>query len=208
MAVQYSIRADVVDLTSDTPNGDDVFLVDSNVWYWTTYSRCGLSVQPPTQHQLRNYPQYLAKAFGAKAKLLRCGLSLAEIAHVIEKTEREIYNRATQQQLGTKEYRHNLPSERQSVVAEIQSVWSQIKSIAQPLDVLVDDVATISAVNAFSTHPLDGYDLFMIEAMRKAGVIRAITDDGDYAAVDGIQIFTCNKNLLNLAQQQGRLLIR
>ncbi|MEK9135743.1 MAG: hypothetical protein AAB393_01365 [Bacteroidota bacterium] len=51
---------------------------------------------------------------------------------------------------------------------------------------LIDDAATISAVSNFSTHPLDGYDLFMIEAIRKAGVVQVITDDRDYTAIAGI----------------------
>ncbi len=39
MPVQYAIKADVIDLRNDTPQQDDLFLVDSNAWYWTTYTR-------------------------------------------------------------------------------------------------------------------------------------------------------------------------
>jgi len=208
MAVHYTINAHVVDIASDSPTDKDSFLIDTNVWYWTTYSRPSLSNTPPTKNQLSNYPQYIAKAHGAKAKLLRCGLSLPELAHVIEKTEREIYNKANKLQLGTKEYRHNVPAERRRLAAEIQSAWAQIKLIARPADVIIDDVSTEAALHNFSTNSLDGYDLFMIEAIRKIGVTQVITDDGDYAGVPGMTIFTCNANVIALAEQEGKLVSR
>lgn len=207
MAPAYSVVAGVVDIKTDAPKPDDVFFVDSNVWYWLTYSRPGLSVTPPSPHQLRNYPQYVAKAYAANAKLLRCGLSLSELAHLIEKTEREIFSR-TNQAVSTKEFRHNLPAERQKVVAEIQSAWAQVKSIAGMIDVTVNDASTDTALTDFSTLPLDAYDLFMINAIKTAGIVKVITDDGDYSSVPGIQLFTSNPAVLNAAGLQGKLVIR
>ena len=37
------ILADVVDIRNDTPKSDDVFMVDTNVWYFTTYTKASLS---------------------------------------------------------------------------------------------------------------------------------------------------------------------
>jgi predicted nucleic acid-binding protein len=208
MAVSYQIRAQVVDITTDRPTDKDTYLVDTNAWLWTTYSRVGQSPHPPSSDQRRHYPQYLANASGANAKLLRCGLSLAELAHLIEKTEREIYNKANNAQLSTKEFRHNMPTERTRVVAEIQAAWAQVKLIASDIEVRINNAATDSALTNFSRCALDGYDLFILEAMQRAGVNQIITDDGDYATVDGLQVFTCNRNVLNLARQQGKLIVR
>ncbi len=202
-----TVLAQVVDIASDTPNDQDTFFVDTNAWLWTTYSRVGLSPKPPLQHQVRNYPLYLANAFGSKAKLLRCGLSLAELAHLVEKTEREIYIRANGV-IKPKVYRHNLPAERIRVVAEIQTSWAQVEMIATDIEVLINETSTDAALANFSLYPLDGYDLFILEAMKKAGVNQIITDDGDYAAVPGLQMFTCNRNILNLARQQGKIVVR
>lgn len=43
MAVNYVIAADIIDVRVDTPKPEDVFLVDSNVWYWMTYTKASLS---------------------------------------------------------------------------------------------------------------------------------------------------------------------
>lgn len=55
---------------------------------------------------------------------------------------------------------------------------------------------------------VDGYDLFILEAMTAKGVIQVITDDGDFASVPGIQVFTSNRNVLNAAKAQNRLIAR
>jgi hypothetical protein len=94
MAVNYTIRADVVDIRQDTPKPSDAFLIDTNVWYWLTYTRARLADRPPLRYQINDYPAYIGKARSAKAQLYRCGLSLAELAHLIEKTEREIFIRS------------------------------------------------------------------------------------------------------------------
>ena len=48
----------------------------------------------------------------------------------------------------------------------------------------------------------------MIELINVLGLNRVITDDGDYATVPGLQVFTANRNIIEAAGLQGRLLIR
>jgi hypothetical protein len=40
------------------------------------------------------------------------------------------------------------------------------------------------------------------------GVLQLITDDGDFATVPGIQVFTANRNVINAARSQGKLQTR
>jgi hypothetical protein len=144
----------------------------------------------------------------AKAKRFRCGLCLAELAHLIEKTEREIYETANGVKVGTKDYRHNLPAERANVVAEVQAAWAQVKSMSDPLAVTVDDPSTDAALLRFQSQPLDGYDLFILEGMSNGKVTQILTDDADYCTVPGIEVFTANRNVVHAAAAQGRLLKR
>ncbi len=46
MAVNYTVRADVVDIKVDSPQQGDIFFVDTNVWYWLTYPPASLSANP------------------------------------------------------------------------------------------------------------------------------------------------------------------
>ena len=201
MPVNYIVQAEVVDIRSDAPKNEDIFLVDTNAWYWYTYTNASISSRP---YQITEYPSYIAKAISANSLLLYCGLSLAELAHNIEQTEREIFSST----LKPKEYRHNFPNERAKVVAEVQSAWSQVTSTAVCTDVLVSEDTSNAALTRFQTQLLDGYDLLILEAMDKAGVTKIITDDGDYVTVPGIKVFTANGGAIAAAISQGKLLVR
>ncbi|TFI52780.1 hypothetical protein BLD44_018830 [Mastigocladus laminosus UU774] len=201
MSVNYTVQAEVVDIRSDTPKNDDIFLVDTNAWYWYTYTNASISSRP---YQITEYPSYIAKAISANSLLLYCGLSLAELAHNIEQTERKIFSSTLQ----PKEYRHNYPTQRAKVVAEVQAAWSQVTSTAVCTDVLVNEETSNAALTRFQTQLLDGYDLLILEAMDKAGVTQIITDDGDYVTVPGIKVFTANNGAIAAATSQGKLLVR
>ena len=133
-----------------------------------------------------------------------CGLSLAELAHNIEQAERKIFSTT----LSTKEYRHNYSIERANVVAEVLAAWSQVTSIAVSTDVSIDETTTNASLTRFQTQLLDGYDLLILEAMDKAGIVQVITDDGDYVTVPGIKVFTANRSVINAARNQGKLIMR
>jgi len=207
MAINYTVQAEVVDISADAPRAEDVFLVDTNVWYWLTYSRASQSARPPAYYQISNYPNYTNSALGAGARIFQSGLSLAELTHLIEKAEREIYE-ATNGQIGTKEYRHNLPAERAQLFAEVQAACGLVTTLAEPLTVTIDSPTATSALIRLQTEKVDGYDLFILESMRSHGVVQVITDDGDFATVPGIQVFTANRNVIQAARAQGRLITR
>ncbi len=208
MSINYTVHAEVVDIGIDKPQQTDIFLVDTNVWYWLTYSNASLSVhQPPQRYQITNYPYYLKTSLEVGANILQCGLSLAELSHRIEKVEHEIYEK-TNTEIQKKEYRHNLPEERAKVVSEVTAAWHQVSSMAQPLEINIDIESTTEALKRFKTEKNDGYDLFMLEAMKNNDVIQIITDDGDFASVPGIQVFTSNFRVLKAAKKQGRLIAR
>lgn len=209
MAVTYNVQAEVIDLRSDKPGPGDAFFVDTNVWYWLTYTRYRLAYKPrqPKAYQVRDYPAYIKKGRKAKAKLFTCGLCFSELANLIEKNELDIF-RMSKGQIEIKEFRHNEPSERKSVVTEIQDAWAMAKSFAGFIDVLLDEPLTDKVCHDITSCPADPHDLFMVENSIKAGVSQIITDDGDFATIPGIRVFTANRNVIQAARDQGKLILR
>lgn len=112
MSINYVIKAEVVDIQTDAPRNGDVFLVDSNVWFWMTYVNASADSMA---YQTKDYPDYVSKALGLGARICCSGLSMAELTHLIETNERKIYSQYCRS-IGTKEYRHNLPAERARIV--------------------------------------------------------------------------------------------
>lgn len=204
MAINYTVQAKVIDITADTPRSEDAFLVDTNVWYWMTYPNATSHIP----NQISNYPGYLNDALGASTKIFHSGLTLAELSHIVEKTEREIYERNIGNSIKPKEFRHNLAIQRGRVVSEVQAAWAQVTSLSEPLSVTIDSPTATAALNRLQIEKVDGYDLFILESMRSHGVVQVITDDGDFATVPGIQVFTANRNVIQAARAQGRLITR
>lgn len=207
MSIAFNIQAEVFDIRRDIPKANDIFLVDSNVWFWITYSRASLGDSPPNYYQSKYYPDYLKKARNVGAKLIWCGLSLAELSHLIEKTEREIYIKMNSM-IRPKEFRHNLHAERKKVVDEIEASWGQVKSMADAVDTVLNEKVIDTMVNKIKAYPIDGYDVLIIESMISAGIVNVITDDGDYTTTPGIQVFTANQNVIDAATDSRMLLIR
>jgi hypothetical protein len=91
-------------------------------------------------------------------------------------------------------------------VSQVQTAWNLIaSSYAYQMSCTVDESTLNAAVNRFQTQALDGYDLFILEAMWQHSIVDVITDDGDYATVQGIQVFTANRNVIAAARNQGKL---
>ncbi len=213
MAINYTVRAEVIDITADTPKAEDTFLVDTNVWYWLTYTRASQSARPPLHYQTSNYPNYTNAALGAGARIFQSGLSLAELTHLIEKAEYEIFAQANPAIFPNpnkfdKNFRHDRNNERRQTVSEIQAAWAQVSSLAEPLTVTIDTTKTTAALTRLQTEKMDGYDLFILESMKNNGVIQVITDDGDFGTVPDIRVFTANRTLIRAANAQGRLIAR
>lgn len=207
MPINYVIQAEVFDIAADTPASADRFLVDTNVWFWMTYTNAGHGEPAWRAGVMTAYATYVNAAATVGADLRWTGLSFAELAHLIEKTERKIFE-GTHGATKPKEFRHNHPAERTQVGTEIQSAWSQVKTLAQAATVTIDEPTTDAALSRCLLQTVDGYDLFLLEAMNKDGMIQMITDDGDFATVPGIQVFTANRNVLAAAQAQGKLATR
>ena len=206
MPVNLNIQADVIDIRVDTPQQNDILLVDTNVWFWQTYTNAGFGTNAS---RFSNYLNYLNQALSNRATLSYSGLILAELAHIIEKTEYEIYIQS-HGDLPFKEYRHNYPIERANVVAKVELAWSQVKALAVPVNLTVDDATTDAALNRFKSQAVDGYDLLLLEAISRAGAgqVKIITADMDYTVVPGIQVFTSNNNVVQEAAIQNKLVVR
>lgn len=203
MAVNIAVQASIIDLRCDVPKPNDVFLIDTNVWYWMTYSPLSIT---PRSYQIREYPNYVSKARRAGTSLLKLDLSFAELAHSIERDEYAIFNQSTPCYF--KEFRHNYPAQRAQVVNEVHSSWLQMESIALSLALNIDKPMMRSVLSSFINHELDGYDLFFIEALKNTQITGIITDDLDFSCYPGIQVFTANKAVIDLARAQGRLIKR
>jgi predicted nucleic acid-binding protein len=211
MVANLRVRAEVVDIKIDLPQPGDIFMVDTNAWYWIVYSRSSQASvsekNQPKAYQTKHYPAYIKKAITAKAKLHYCGLTLSELAHNIEKIEKDIFS-SDPANPTLKEYRHNHSTERAKVAAEVEASWDMVKAMGKLVSMTIDEETIDAALARFQSQPLDGYDLFMAEGMKAKSIQKIITDDGDFVTVPGIIVFTANQNMIRAAKDEGKLVNR
>lgn len=203
-----AVRALVFDLNRSTPEEGQTFLVDTNVWFWTAYPSAPDAPQTPQPYQTNDYPAFLKQVLLAKAKLCWCALSWPELAHVIEITEYKIAkgSGAIASDASIKDYRHDYIDERKRVSREIKDAWAQVESLASSLgDVVIDPPSITAACESLSELGLDGYDIFLLRALKASGAIGIITDDGDFATVPKIKVYTANGTVIDQARRAGRL---
>src|SRR4051812_33608393 len=148
----YVVRASVIDLRTDTPRPTDRFLFDSNLWAWTHYLNSGTSVTGQAVPQVTDYLPYVDQVRAAGATRCRVGFPWAELAHLIERNEREGYTFVAGS-MAPKDYRHNVPSERARVVRVVERVWSCVKADSVPLPLTLDDACTDAALNRLGAAP-------------------------------------------------------
>jgi hypothetical protein len=206
MEACYKVQADIFDIRRDCPSSDDVFFIDTNVWYWQFYSRASLH---RASYQVREYPRFIKKIIEQKCKILRCELTLSEISHLIEKSEFEIYceTHNLEESSGNKKaFRHNLQNERFAVISEVEDAWSQISSMSESLDMTIDEETTKEFLVKFRSHLVDGYDIFyLMRLLQEPNKPIILTDDGDFSTIPGIKIFTANRKVINFAEKCGKL---
>lgn len=202
MPFSGTILSNVYDITKYTPTAKDSFVVDTNVWYWLTYTK-GI---PSHRPDLYNYTSFINAALNNSSNLFHSGLSLSELAHIIEGTERKIHEKVTQKKIATKEFRQIYTNERNVATKEIESSWLQVESIANQIEINICSSVTTNCVAKMATTTLDGYDLMIHESMVNSGILNIITDDADFTSVSGINVFTSNRNVIQAASSQNKLI--
>jgi hypothetical protein len=71
MVVNLKIQADIIDIKTDTPQQGDIFLVDTNIWFWQTYTNAGFGANAS---EFSIYLTYLDQALVNGATLTYSGL--------------------------------------------------------------------------------------------------------------------------------------
>lgn len=203
-----AVRASVVDIQGDTPKPEDQFIVDTNVWLFLLYSPASLNSSGAPLPQATHYPAYIQRAVASKSVLRSVALTLAEIAHNVERAEREAYVAMAGKNIQTKDFRHDYPNQRHKVTTLVKDTWADVMSFSKLLEMNLDAPFVESAMTLFPSVGLDGYDVFMAEKAIQSGSKQIITDDKDFLTVPGLTVFTANANAIQTAQAAGKLITR
>lgn len=199
------IASNVIDIRFDSPKSEDVFFVDTNVWFWLTYIKA--STAGAKNYQVRHYPNYTSKALEKKSKLLSSGINIIELIHLIEKTEFSLFCRINPD-IKIKDFRRNYPDNRKEVCDQIDISCVQVEALAEIIEFELNSKVTTNCREDIKNKFLDGYDLVNLQIMNDKNIHNIITDDRDFLSIPNINVFTANENVIDEAKKSGKLLTR
>lgn len=202
-----NIKSSVIDVRIDTPQETDTFFIDTNVWYWLTYTKISNPALRCRPYQTINYPAYTTNALGTNCKIFCSGLNISELVHLVENSEYQIFEKSNSG-ISKKSFRHGYNAERINVCSEVKIACDQVLQFSEQIPINITDIESKGLVDEFPNYKLDGYDLLNLQAMQSTGITQIITDDGDFTSVPGITVFTANQNVIDQAKTQGKLLTR
>lgn len=176
---------DIRNINIDSLN-KGIYAVDTNVLYWMHYSRCY-----GAPYQLSIYPDFIAGLLDKGCTLVTTIYNITELLNLIEKQEYEIF-KLHNQNITKKQFRY-LEQERLNVKKELDSVYSQIKTIYQIKEFNVNINQVNEFVNNFDKHKCDNFDYIIIKFLIQNGINNIIGDDYDFLSMENINIFTANR---------------
>ena len=198
----WKVRADVVDISDDMPRSSDVFLVDTCAW--REYTR------PYSRYRKHAYPNYLDRVSTCGSRILRCELSLSELTHTIRNFHlRKERQKSGKDTLQLKDFLLEIDGNyRHKINDEIRGAWDQVCELSESASVTIDTSYGKEALKLITRYCFDGYDSFIIQISQNQSATGIITNDKDFAVVEGICVFTANKTVLNEARACGKLVKR
>lgn len=171
-----------------------IFALDTNVLYWTHYSRASDPNLKAHPYQVTKYPNFVDELLENGNELVTTVINLTELMHVIENSEFKIYKAINKKKINKKDFR-KLIAERDKYKKEIEKVLLEINSSyagkIKCIDIDIDDINKF-ILNA-DNNTCDVFDYCVIEYLRGIGITNFITDDRDFHSVDGINIFCANE---------------
>jgi predicted nucleic acid-binding protein len=141
-----------------------------------------------------------------QATLAHTTLSFTEMASTIEAIACEHYARS-HPGVTRKQFRR-IAGERRVVRRAILASWQQINQFSAPLEIHVDTPISRAVLARTLHYPLDGYDALFLHTAHREGITQVISDDRDFVAVEGIQVFTAKGDVIDQARGVGKLVTR
>ena len=183
---EYDI--DTLDLSKI--DSSEVFALDTNILFWTHYSKASnpsLSIHP---YQVTKYPNFVEALLENGNKLVTTIFNVTELMHVVENSEFKIYKATNNTRIKKKAFR-NIEQEREKYKNEIETILLQINESYDGQIELIQ--LTESDINDFvsniKNNSCDIFDYIVIEYLKSKGVKNFITDDRDFKTIDDINVY-------------------
>lgn len=182
---------DIANIDIATINKAEIFALDTNILYWTHYSKASDPNLGALPYQVLKYPNFVQELLDNGNTLVTTVLNISELIHVVENSEYKIYKAFNKRFIKKKDFR-NLSSERIKYKNELIIIMSELKEAYGNQIKIIDikEKYINNYISKIESNICDIFDYLVIEKLKKEGINNFITDDKDFRTVDGINLFT------------------
>ncbi|MDT2816270.1 hypothetical protein P7H55_00170 [Vagococcus lutrae] len=191
----------IFNIENCTISKGDVFLVDTNIWFWLTYQNAS-SARGYKPEKVQKYTTFMNEVMNQGAKLHASLITYTEIMNIVERTEFDVFNNIQQQEnkkkIPKKEFRRNSRLRKDTTLI-IKNVIEQIDSLTESKDfVQILDYIDIKKLSiGLENSVLDPSDIVNGYLAKENNVINIISDDSDFYSLEGINLYTANPEVIN-----------
>lgn len=180
-------------------NNNRKFFLDTNVLYWYVYPRYGMN-QKSIQNRAQPYYNFVDKLVSDGNPIFTSVYNISELLNVIEKNEFDIFSALNPDfHYERKDYRKD-PTERKKLAKLLNTTINNVNNTCNILDFNFTYDALNNFVKTFEGHHCDPFDFVIIKNCIQTGHTNIITDDRDFALMDGITLYTANEVALSLSK--------
>ena len=183
----------VVDInTFSSINNRRAFFLDTNVLYWYTYPRYGIT-KKSVLYQAQPYYDFVDKLVSDGNPIFTSVYNISEVLHVIEKNEFDIFLAThPDSHYNIKDFRKD-SSERKKLKMNLETAITNANNICSILDFNFTYKALFNFTQSFSTHRCDTFDYIILQNCIENSYTNIISDDNDFSTIEGITLYTANK---------------
>jgi predicted nucleic acid-binding protein len=217
------VKASVVDIRPGNALSPKSGVVDANILYiigydFTSFMAAGVRLPPP--YQTRFYPAWWKKAIKEGVTFCTTAGVLAEVAHIVERTELEILWRtdpnrpeldpALPGQDFTPKYiktvRHYYFSQLQALRESVDTTLKSIRKLVNVMPQVGQDAQAFDqTLVQWVPSAADFGDAALVASAKRMGMTHIISDDADLISFDGITVYTANRKAIDAAVLAGKL---
>lgn len=188
----------VKDLTTYVSmNNTTEFCLDTNVLYWYTYPRYDIFQKRHTGRHAQSYYDFVDRLVENGNPLLTTRYNITELINIVEKHEYDIFcamhpeSTIYQKGFSTDLWR------KKKLKRILKTTLSNVNSICETADFNFTEKILDNCVNTLDEHRCDVFDFAILSYYKENKHLNIITDDNDFASVDGIKLYTANTTSLS-----------
>lgn len=175
-------------------NSTTSYFLDTNVLYWYCYPKYNL-LNNAVQKQSSVYIDFVDDLVNKGNPIFTSVYNISELLHVVEKNEFDLFKSTQNINITLKDFRRM--TGRSDLKNILKACMQNIRSICKILDYHSGPDVFNEFIDTIDQHHCDNYDYIILKNCKVDNKTNIISDDADFATIDGFTLYTANSNALN-----------